>query len=153
MSTSAWGRIVDDTVQRILDIAPTADPSLHWRVVPRGRKEGEGGTDREFVARRWSPAGAVNVFGGGEDQLGRDLDIEVWYLDSDTYEDRRHSDEQDLVKALESASTYPTPGAWGSLKVRRLVRESISTDDRVADGHVRVTFPVRLIWREPAQHI
>jgi hypothetical protein len=154
MASTSWGTIVDDTIARIAGaddgdpagITPTVDPVLRWRYIERGRMGTEGGRDRHVTVRRWSPVGDVVVVGGREDQLGRDLELEVRYLDCAELEDRRHADEQDLVAALESQDTYPSGSDW-ALRVRRVVRESIAMSEPV-EGVVTVTVPVRHIWRE-----
>ena len=157
MATSTWATVRDDTIERIVGaedgspagITPTFDPSQRWHYRRRPRATGEGGRDREFTARDWDLIGDVQVFGGGEDQLGRDLKLRVTYLDSKDFEDRRHCDERDLVGALESASTLPT-----GCKVRRVVREDITiTMPSEGEGTIEVVFPIRLIWRESASHI
>lgn len=159
MATSAWERIRRDTLGRIIGdsdlslspIAPTFDPGQPWRSPERPRREGEGGRDRELQARRWQARGGVQVFGGGESQLSRDLLVEVWYQDSPDFEDRRHCDEVDLVAALEPRSTYPS-STWGALYVRQVVREEIATEEPKA-GAIKVTIPVRLTWREPTTQV
>jgi hypothetical protein len=155
MATSAWERVRQDTLCRIIGssdlslspITPTFDAGQPWRSPERPRKEGDGGRDRELQARRWTPRGGVRVFGGGESQLSRDLQLEVWYQDSPDFEDRRACDEVDLVAALEPRSTYPS-GTWGALYVRQVIREEIATDEPKA-GAIKVTYPIRLVWREP----
>lgn len=159
MATSAWERVRQDTIGRIIGnsdlslspITPTFDSTQPWRSPERPRKEGEAGRDRELQARSWAPRGGVQVFGGGESQLARDLKLEVWYLDSPDFEDRRHCDEVDLVAALEPRSTYPS-GSWGALYVRQVVREEIATEEPKA-GAIKVTIPIRLVWREPTTHV
>lgn len=153
MSTTAWASIVADVLAELAEIAPTVDPAQRWRPIPRSRPEGEGGRDREFTVRRWRPIGGVAVFGGGEDQLARDLLIETWYTaaDDEAWADRVHADERDLVANLEPQSTYPSGSGW-SLEVRRVVREAIDIGEP-QNGAIRVTYPVRLIWREPVSRL
>ncbi len=154
MATSAWEYVRQDTLGRIVGssalslspVTPTFESTQPWRNPERPRKEGEGGRDREIIARRWVPRGGVQVFGGGESQLSRDLQLEVWYCDSPEYEDRRHCDEVDLVAALEPRGTYPS-GTWGALYVRRVIREEIAVEEPKA-GAIKVTIPIRLVWRE-----
>jgi hypothetical protein len=157
MAVTAWGSIVDDTINRIVGadsqagITPTVDANQRWRRIPRARPEGESGRTRELVARRWEPVGEMQVFGGGEDQLARDLFVEVWYRETEDVEDLRHADEIDLIETLEPRSTYPSGATW-ALRVRRIVREEIELGEP-EDGVMRVTFPVRLVWREEVNHL
>jgi len=152
MATSAWANVLEDTFEAIEAIDPTYDVEQCWRHIARPRKRGDGARDREFDSLVWKP-NDVRVFGGNEDQLGRDLQIRVSYTNSEGYEDRRHSDEQDLITALEPRSTYPS-GSWGSLHVRRVMRESIEVfEDDQDSGHIFVIYPIRLIWREDSSHI
>lgn len=154
MATSAWEYVRQDTIGRIVGrsdlslapITPTFDSAQPWRHPERPRKEGEGGRDREIATRRWTPRGGVKIFGAGEAQLSRDLQLEIWYSDSPDFEDRRGCDETDLVAALEPRSTYPS-GSWGALYVRQVVREEIAIDEPKA-GAIKVTIPIRLVWRE-----
>lgn len=152
MATSAWQYVLDDTFSDIEGITPTYDAEQLWRRIPRPRPEGEGARDREYSARKWVNVTDVRVFGGGEDQLGRDLMVRVCYTDAPEFEDRRHCDEQDLIAALEPTSTYPS-GSWGALKARRVVREAVEIDDETYSGCVVVTYPIRLIWREQSSHV
>jgi hypothetical protein len=151
MATTSWETIRLDTIALIEEMVPTVEPSQRFRHTDSPRKEGAG-RDREFYAKRWSPVPGVMVFGGGEDQLGRDLMIEVWYADGPLLEEMRHADEQLLVATLEPRGGYPT-GAWGGLMVRRVNREAVESDRETAPGHVKVTFPIRLIWRELVSHL
>ena len=151
MSTSAWANILDDTRSLIEAIVPTYDAPQTWRCNLRGRPEGESGRTRQFVMLRWTPVPGVQVFGGKEDQLARDLDLEIYYANGPNFEDQRHLDEQDLVKALEPRSAYPSGSDW-ALKVRKVVRDQIEIPEPV-NGTIKVRVPLRLIWREPTQHI
>ena len=159
MAATSWGLILRDTIDRIAGaddgspagITPTVDPRLRWRYIERGRMETDGGRDRHFTARSWSPVGGVEVYGGREDQLGRELSLEVKYLDCAEFEDRRHGDEQNIVAALEGSSTYPSGSTW-ALRVRRVNRDGIDTGEP-DEGVITVTIPITLIWREAAQHI
>lgn len=155
MAVTAWGECVANTLAAITAIVPTVDAAQVWRLMPRSRREGEGGRDREFSARRFRPIPGVRVFGGGEDQLGRDLLIEAWYTptDDEGIADRIHSDSRSLVAALEPAGTYPTPGTWGALHARFVLRDQIEEAEPTEAGAVRVTYPIRMIWREPVTHI
>ena len=152
---TGWGEVVANTLAAIAAIVPTLDAEQTWRLAPRSRSAGDGGRDREFSARRWRPMTGVRVYGGGEDQIGRDLMIEAWYTptDDESIADRRDADERDLVAALEPQSTYPQSGTWGALHARVLLRDQIEEADPTAAGAVKVTYPVRLIWREPIPHV
>ncbi len=152
---TGWGECVANTLAAIAAIVPTVDSGQPWRLCQRSRAEGQGGRDREFNARRWKPISGVRVFGGGEDQLGRDLLIEVWYTptDDEGLADRTDADSADLVAALEPQSTYPAAGAWGALHARIVLRDQIDEGEPTETGAIRVTYPVRLIWREPVSHV
>lgn len=155
MAVTAWGESVANTLAAIAAITPTVDPGQVWRLAPRSRPEGQGGRDREFSARRSRPVSGLRVYGGGEDQLSRDLLIEVWYTPTEEADlgDRVSADSADLVRALEPQSSYPQSGAWGALKARLLLRDQIEEAEPTEAGAVRVTFPVRLVWREPITHV
>ena len=152
VAVTAWGQIVADTIAAIEGITPTVDPGQRWREIPRGRGVGDSpGRLRSFRARAWESVGDVQVYGGGEDQLGRDLHIVATYYDAADLEDMRHADEIDIAEAVGLRSGYPSGSGW-ALEVRRLVREDISLDEP-EDGVVTVDYPIRHIWREPVSHI
>lgn len=150
MATSPWGLILEDLAETIEVIAPTFDAEQTFRRMPRARAAEQGLRDRQFRLVRWSQVGEVMIFGAGEDQLGRDQLVEVEYTESDDLDDRVHSDERDLVTALDSESGYPSGTGW-ALRVRRLVRGQTSMSDP-ENGRVVVQFVVRLIWRESVSH-
>jgi len=145
---TALGQILADTGQRIERIDPTVHQGVRWRWVRWGRPEGEAGRDREFSMRTLRPVGDVAVYGTGEEQLGRIIEIEAWYRGSDDLVERMASDERDIEAALTPSSTYPS-GSWGALRVRRVMREAVEVREVLDRGRaVQLVIPVTVIWRE-----
>lgn len=151
MSSSAWGRILDDTVGRIMAITPTVEPKQRWRHVPDSRASGDdqqrslgGGSPRQFTSLDIDRADDAGVAGAGERQEDWTVTLRVSYLPSQGVHDMVASDFDDLVKALQATGTYPS-GSWGALKVRRVgPPEGPEHGD---DGEMIARFPVRCIFR------
>lgn len=147
-ASSAWGNVREDTIDRILAIAPTFQGSQKWRHDTRLRstdEEEDRGRTRQF-RDDWRPGGDAAVFGSGEAQRARELILRTYYEIGPDLDDYLGHDNDDLIKALDPNGTYPS-GTWGALKVRRVLEpEGL---ENLGGGVAAVNWIVRLVYRRP----
>lgn len=146
---SAWGRIVDDIVARVVDIHPTATAMKRWhRVVDSKATTTDqvgGSAFRQFSTVELVTPGDVRLTGGGERQEQWTLVLLATYPRVDGIQGVIAADHVDLIRVLAPRSTYPS-GTWGRCCVRSVDDPEGPTD---VDVGVEVKYPIRVIYRHP----
>ncbi len=148
MATSAWGRIKNDTISRVVAITPTVSPSIKFHNVPPSRSDStgpqEGRSMRQFHTTT-EPEEQLSFAGGGLRKARWTLSLVVSYPPSEDIDDLIGADHRDLMEALQPTSTYGT-GSWGACCVRKVEEP----DEPVRDGDlVEVRYPVAITFRQP----
>lgn len=145
MATSAFGNIVDDTIDLIAAIVPDFEATSRFSHVADSLDE-DGQGERCYTTRDAIDTEDGGVYGGGEVQKHWILPLRMVYHPRPNLLDMMQSDHKDLIEALQPSRTYPSGSTW-SLKIRRIDEpQGPELDDE--DESIRiVTYPVHLIFR------